>query len=149
MINPLSGKQTVLAVLHANDDRISLQNILSGSTWKVRFVRSPRRKRSTSNLLSVGAVLADAHLPDGSGWKDVLLELGRTSNPPPLIVTDRLADEALWAEVLNLGGYDVLTKPFDSKEVLHSLNMACRFRKMHPATYDPRSIPPKVRWSAA
>ncbi len=31
----------------------------------------------------------------------------------PLIVTDRLANEALWSEVLNLGGYDVVAKPFE------------------------------------
>jgi DNA-binding response OmpR family regulator len=35
----------------------------------------------------------------------------------PLIVTDRAADEALWAEVLNLGGFDVLAQPFDPTEV--------------------------------
>jgi FixJ family two-component response regulator len=34
-----------------------------------------------------------------------------------LIVTSGLADAHLWAEVLNLGGYDVLAKPFDDQEV--------------------------------
>jgi DNA-binding response OmpR family regulator len=38
---------------------------------------------------------------------------------PLLIVTSRSADDALWAEVLNLGGYNVLAKPFDSREVFH------------------------------
>jgi DNA-binding NtrC family response regulator len=37
--------------------------------------------------------------------------------PPNLIVTSRLADDELWAEVLNLGGYDVLAQPFDPQEV--------------------------------
>ena len=41
-----------------------------------------------------------------------------------LIVTDRLADERLWAEVLNLGGYDLLLKPFDPEEVLRVVNSA-------------------------
>jgi DNA-binding response OmpR family regulator len=34
-----------------------------------------------------------------------------------LIVTSRTADEHLWAEVLNIGGYDVLPQPFNRDEV--------------------------------
>jgi hypothetical protein len=33
-------------------------------------------------------------------------------------VISRLADEYLWAEVLNLGGHDVLAKPLRQAEVL-------------------------------
>jgi Protein of unknown function (DUF2934) len=47
-------------------------------------------------------------------------------NPPPLIVADCLADERLWAEVLNLGGYDLLAKPFDANGVLQVVSAACR-----------------------
>jgi hypothetical protein len=32
----------------------------------------------------------------------------------------------LWAEVLNLGGYDVLLKPFDRAEVVRVAGMAWR-----------------------
>jgi len=51
-------------------------------------------------------------------------------------VADRLADDALWAGVLNLGGYDVLAKPFNAKEVLHAVTAAWYFRvkqRDHPA----------------
>jgi DNA-binding response OmpR family regulator len=40
-------------------------------------------------------------------------------------VTSRLADERLWAEVLSLGGYDVLMKPFDVSEVYRVIRLAC------------------------
>ena len=43
---------------------------------------------------------------------------------PQVIVADRLADEALWAEVLNLGCYDLLMTPFSSEEVLRVVSMA-------------------------
>jgi hypothetical protein len=33
-------------------------------------------------------------------------------------VFSRLADESLWAQVLNLGGFDVLMTPFEAEEVL-------------------------------
>jgi DNA-binding response OmpR family regulator len=46
---------------------------------------------------------------------------------PRLIVTDRLADEHLWAEVLNLGGHDVLGQPFQVDELLWVLGSAWRY----------------------
>jgi DNA-binding response OmpR family regulator len=124
----LFGSQTILAVLPSPEDRLAIQNILERSEWRVRFLRSSPRSR---HLATVGAVLTEAHLPDGRGWKDILRKLEEAPNPPPLIVTDRLANEALWSEVLNLGGYDVLAKPFDQKEVLHVVSMACAFRHKH------------------
>ena len=45
---------------------------------------------------------------------------------PLLIVTSRLADAYLGAEVLNLGGYDVLAKPFKSAEFIQVMSMAWR-----------------------
>lgn len=57
-------------------------------------------------------------------WKDVLKVAVSLPDPPPVIVTSRLADEYLWAEVLNLGGFDVLAKPLDEHEVRRVLNHA-------------------------
>lgn len=54
----------------------------------------------------------------GTDWKTVLQDLYKTKHAvPPIIVYDQKVDENLWAEVLNLGGYDVLVKPFNSEEV--------------------------------
>ena len=39
-------------------------------------------------------------------------------------MASRLADEAFWAEVLNLGAYDVLMKPFDATEVFRVVSLA-------------------------
>jgi hypothetical protein len=38
--------------------------------------------------------------------------------PPNLLVFSRLADESVWAKVLNLGGFDVLLTPLEPEEVL-------------------------------
>ena len=43
--------------------------------------------------------------------------MGRMERAPVLIVTSKVADEYLWSEVLNLGGYDVLAQPLDRDEV--------------------------------
>ena len=68
-------------------------------------------------------VVCERDLVDGD-WKDVLAVTASLPNPPPVIVTSRQADEHLWAEVLNLGGFDVLAKPLDKHEVNWVLNFA-------------------------
>lgn len=74
----------------------------------------------------VGVVISDSRLSDGHCWKDLLGEIQAMEGPPPLVVADRLADEHLWAEVLNLGAYDLLAKPFDAREVRHAVEAASR-----------------------
>lgn len=71
----------------------------------------------------VCVVVCERDLGDGD-WKDVLEVTASLPNPPPVIVTSRLADEHLWAEVINLGGFDVLAKPLDKHEVSRVLNFA-------------------------
>jgi DNA-binding response OmpR family regulator len=78
---------------------------------------------------SAGLVICDACFADGRSWKDVLCEVRDLASTPPLIVTYGLVDAALWAEVLNLGGYDLLLKPFAAREVLHVVSAANRFRE--------------------
>ena len=52
--------------------------------------------------------------------------LARAKASSVLVVTSRIADEWLWAEVLNLGGYDVLAQPFDREEVTRVVRSAVR-----------------------
>jgi hypothetical protein len=54
-----------------------------------------------------------------STWEQVL---SRLAHPPHLIVISRLADERLWAAVLNQCGFDVLAKPLARDEVLELKN---------------------------
>jgi DNA-binding response OmpR family regulator len=52
--------------------------------------------------------------------------LSACEHPPRLILTSEIDDERLWAEVLNLGGFDVLLKPLDPKELFRVASMAYR-----------------------
>jgi DNA-binding NtrC family response regulator len=63
------------------------------------------------------SVVVCAHdLPDGT-WRDILAVAEEDGAEAPVIVTSRAADDFLWAEVLGLGAYDLLLKPFDLPEV--------------------------------
>jgi DNA-binding response OmpR family regulator len=70
-------------------------------------------------------IICDQVLADGD-WRDLLRDLQKGQQAPPVIVSSRLADDRLWAEVLNLGGYDLLTKPFHAAEVSRVVRMAAR-----------------------
>ena len=76
----------------------------------------------------------------------MLDELEALQDAPWLIVSSRLADERLWAEVLNRGGYDLLATPFDADEVRHVLAYAIESwnrRRSTPALrpVDPATAP--------
>jgi len=66
---------------------------------------------------SVPVLLSERDHADGN-WEELLNATASLSAPPKLIVFSRLADESLWAEVLNMGGFDVLMTPFEPEEVL-------------------------------
>jgi DNA-binding NtrC family response regulator len=73
--------------------------------------------------LSFGTGEQDSRLPDCS-WNEVLEAADQTEGQPSVIVSSRLADECLWAEVLNTGGFDLVLMPFDRTEVLHCIASA-------------------------
>ena len=91
------------------------------------LLHSPNCEQARIHLAGadISVVICEGTLPDGN-WKDILKCAAQTKNAPSLIVTSNHADEALWAEVLNLGGYDVLAQPLDDDEVLRVLASAAR-----------------------
>jgi DNA-binding NtrC family response regulator len=74
-------------------------------------------------------VLTDLVLPDGS-WCDVLSR-GRDLQPEAeVVVCARLADERLWTEVLDAGGFDVLAEPYQDLEVERIVARAAPGRRL-------------------
>lgn len=120
---------TLLAVTSVAEDCASLSSILRPPFWNLRWMRTLGEARIALHTALIGAVISEVSFVDGHGWRDLLREIQDMADPPPLIVAGCEGNESLWAEVLNLGGWDLLMKPFDSKEVLQVLRMACRVRE--------------------
>jgi CheY-like chemotaxis protein len=110
----------VLSVSPVPRDHHMLRHILDAGLWQISAVATRREAIERLGVSAVSVVVCESVLEDGT-WKDILEHNQSSPYAPPLIVTSRLADEYLWAEVLNLGGYDVLPKPFNDKEVRHVL----------------------------
>jgi len=107
------------------DERWLVEEVFRKCGW--RLFEAPDRGQATQYLRChpVQVVIAKSDMPDGN-WQEMLDHLRCLARPPLLIVTSRTADEHLWAEVLNIGGYDVLAQPFEPDEMVRVIASACR-----------------------
>src|SRR5947209_10647164 len=106
----------VLAIGEFAADRLLLHDVCRNSGWKLIEAGDRRHAMKVLERKPVHVVMTEADLPNWK-WKNVLSDLRRLAQTPQLIVTSRTADDYLWAEVLNLGGYDVLPQPLQRDEV--------------------------------
>ena len=135
---------TVLCAGPSESDHQSLREILRTIGWDLVSVRTLGEAWAKLLEESVPVVISERDLPDGN-WQQLLDCVSLVPVPPHLIVSSRLADARLWAEALNLGAFDVLSVPFDRREVWLVLTSAWR------SWYQQRTaeIPLQTRSSAA
>ena len=120
---------SILVVLASPDDLKAVRQILNGEWNLISAPDFQAARAAVSTWSSVDVIICSTCFSSGASWKDLLHEVQQTPAPPQLIVADRFADDGLWAEVLNLGGHDLLATPFDAREVLYAVGMACRHRE--------------------
>jgi DNA-binding response OmpR family regulator len=122
---------SALAVGEFEQDRPLLQDIFGKLGWRLFEARDRRRAMQCLERNPVQVVLAESDLPNWD-WHKVLSDIRRLSQPPQLIVTSRTADDYLWAEVLNIGGFDVLPQPLDRDEAERVIAAARRHHAFPP-----------------
>jgi DNA-binding NtrC family response regulator len=115
---PVWRTRKLLSISPDAEDHAALRRILGDLDWEVWPVATCWDAIEQLVVERFSVVFCDNVLADGT-WKDILRQLNSGAEAPPLVVTSRLADAYLWSEVLNLGGYDVVSKPFDAGEVSH------------------------------
>jgi DNA-binding NtrC family response regulator len=90
-------------------------------------------------------VVCDADIDGPGSWRD-LLKLREDLLSFALVVASRNADDALWAEVLNLGGFDLLQKPFNAEGVRHALSSRLASRQER-ASVAYKSVLGRAHWN--
>ena len=110
---------TILSISPFEEDHARLEAII-GKVSKLVTAQSFSAAKRFLESQNVFLVICERDSPPTT-WIECLDYIQSLPTPPFLIVTSRLADERLWAEVLNLGGWDVLAKPFDAREVLRTV----------------------------
>jgi FixJ family two-component response regulator len=117
------SQSEMLLVVGTVEDTGQEESVFDQFPWRTHHVRNCLETFLAVHCAIPRVIVCERDLPDGS-WKDILEIADSMPVPAPLIVTSRLADDYLWVEVLNLGGYDVLGKPLDKQEVSRTVNLA-------------------------
>jgi len=102
---------------------VLLREILHGLKWRIHEAQGAREVAQFLSEHRAPVILCHCSFADGD-WRDLVECISGLPSPPRLVVTSELADEFLWAEVLNLGGYDVIVQPFRESEVIRILTSA-------------------------
>jgi DNA-binding response OmpR family regulator len=115
----------VLCVSALQNDAAALRQILKHSNWQFFSARNCAEAETLLRTEPVAVVLCEPSLPDGR-WTDLYRATRSLPYPPEFVLTAVEASDALWMELLQLGGYDVLTKPFEASPVFRAISMAWR-----------------------
>jgi DNA-binding NtrC family response regulator len=113
----------ILFISGCSDDARRLSRMLRPLQFELHHATNLQEARDMLRKSAYRLILTEANLTDGA-WLDVVQTADRHSADLPVIVTDPQADARLWSEVLNRGGYDLLTQPFYAPEVRRILENA-------------------------
>jgi DNA-binding NtrC family response regulator len=122
---PLLEKIPILIVSPHTDDCSSIRQILRNDCWQIEYARNLEEAAKHLKRLAASVIICERDLPDGT-WKDLLQRTKEFEPAPSMLVVSRQADERLWSDVLNLGGYDVMPKPFERRDAVRIISMAWR-----------------------
>jgi DNA-binding NtrC family response regulator len=146
-MTPEANSPVTLLFVNANDDDFAgLNGILADRCanlecqWELRACASPRAALRLMSTGRIPIVLCDQRAGDAS-WKTLVEQSGQGADAPYIIVTSRIADDHLWSEALNLGAYDVLSTPFDGREVARVLGSAWEHWKDRAPAVHARHVP--------
>lgn len=114
---------TVLSVSGSESDHSALGHLFRHTKWTLLESKNCAEAVAMLEKGPVPVVICDHALPDGN-WMDLLDRFAELAAPPLLIVAARLADDRLWAEVMNHGAFDVLEKPFNHSELVRVVSLA-------------------------
>ena len=63
-------------------------------------------------------------------WKDRIRQIAAAAPHGCVILVSAESDDHLWQDVIDCGGYDVLTKPFQPDRVMQLVQFAASHRKL-------------------
>jgi len=148
---PQPGMITVLSLSPTADDQAVLERTFRGTSLTLypncRLALRPVATAAGAMVLlrqeAIPIVLCDEDALPGA-WRELVQSCSGLASPPCVIVTSRNADDQLWTEVLNRGGFDLLAKPFHEPEAMRIIQSAwVRWRNRYGLTENAGGSLPK------
>lgn len=148
-IRAYTEPSAALLVTENSEDIKFFQRTFRSWKWQIHTAATCRDADAVLRREPVAVIITEAHLADGC-WKDLRERADLIPDPPLVIVTSLNADDQLWAEVLNEGGYDVLAKPFEQPEVVRVVSLAwLHWRHKHQEIHRSAASASNIRTSDA
>ena len=126
--------KTVLVVSPFGEDQLGgcLREVFRHSlfrdfNWRMQEAQTYQEALECVRRSSIPVVISWCDLRDINWkdlWKHLLRQVTLLTRPPLLIVSYQPVSHCFWSEVLNLGGYDVLVKPFEPWDVFRLVSLA-------------------------
>ena len=91
--------------------------------WSMRQLQTCQQALAFLRQNPLPLVISWCEMPDGN-WKDLLRQLPLLTKPPLLAVSYQPTGRCFWSEVISLGGYDILVKPFGASDVFRLVSLA-------------------------
>lgn len=115
----ISGKQKVrvAALIDGAAERATLHTLAARENWRLSIANDYH------SLLKILRQAPAVVLCDGN-WRGILEGLrAEKARSQMILVTSEMRDK-LWLEVLELGGYDVVTSPFHERRLVGAIDHA-------------------------
>ncbi len=105
----------------------TLRKIVEKAGWQLQSASDWRRALDLAEHAHASVFVYDRDA-NPEEWAEALRKVldtgGDNGDSPAFLMTSRLADESMWAELLIRRGYDLLMTPFDRAEVLRAIESA-------------------------
>ena len=105
--------------------RSVVSEILRNVGLEVETAENVDVAREKFNKLTPDLVLVDIGMPDTDGMT-LLKEWKTAENAPPIVITSACITAATAVEYARAGAYDILEKPFSTKELLTTVREALK-----------------------
>lgn len=115
----------LLLVSGQESDRKTLEQMLFDTRWNLWVANSCLAGMERLKAVRIPVVLYDRDLPD-SDWRATMAALRSLPDPARIILLSHASDHSLWEDVIELGGFDVLTRPIRKADLIQTLECALR-----------------------
>lgn len=119
-------RMRMLAVSVSDPDRAVLSVLADKHGWDLRISNGVETRGDFE------VILCDRDQP-GRPWREVLDSLVAGFPGSCVLLVSPVNDDYLWREVVQHGGYDVLTRPLREQAVLHAIQAALQFTSSRQA----------------
>jgi DNA-binding NtrC family response regulator len=140
------GRVPVVFVSASTEDARVFREIADASRSLVVNVPDLTGAHAVMEKLCAGLVACDTEIEGPGCWRDLLRQ--HSAHPGwAFVVVSRDADEALWAEVLNLGGLDLLAKPLAVEDVERAIGLGLQYVRGERGVVARKSVLHTAQWS--